>query len=542
MLKHVQGIPGYDPFKGSEGCWFDPKAAKLALDFFAQMLVHIEGAAADTPFVLEPWQAAIVVNLFGWKKIDFKGREVRRYRELFVYVPRKNGKTPLCAGIGLFVFFVDNEKGQQGYIAAKDRDQAGLLFRQMEGMVEKNKALAKRCRAYGGKATAGQSKSFVKPDKSYLRVISGDGGGKHGGNPHLVIVDELHEQDNRELLDALTTSMVSANRPQSLFIQLTTADFDRESICNDKYDHAKRVRDEPGKDPALLPVIWEADPTDDPHDPATWRKCNPNLGVSVSEEYLKRLSDRAKDDAGFEVEFKRLHLNIRTRPVVKNALRMDEWDACADRSISLESLEGRAVWIGIDFGWRDDFASLAMVVPMDDGRLALRNWLWLPQDGKRDKRAEPINRFIASGEVALTPGAATDMETIYETLKDLRRRFDIRQVTIDPANARKQGQDLMNEGYDVTEFWQTPRNYTAPWQWLTSVGLGNHKLSHAGSPVMRWMAGHVAVEVTGVDLVMPKKKRSSEKIDGITASCMAIGAWLLSNDAGGVVSSELYTL
>jgi phage terminase large subunit-like protein len=542
MLELIRGVPGYDPFRGADGCWFDEQAATLAVNFFAKMLVHIEGSVSDKPFTLEKWQAAIVVNLFGWKKHDKLNRVVRRFRELFVYVPRKNGKTPLCAGIGLLVFFVDNEAGQQGYIAAKDREQAGHLFRQMQGMVERNPYLAKRCKVYGGSAPAGQSKSFVKPDNSFLKVISGDGGGKHGGNPHIVIVDELHEQDNRELLDALTTSMVSANRSQSLFIQLTTADFDRPSICNDKYEYAKKVRDEPEKDPALLPVIWEALPTDDPHDAETWRRCNPNLGVSVSEDDLQRLSNRAKEDAAFEVEFKRLHLNIRTRPLVKNAIKMDDWDACGDESLLLANLEGKAAWAGIDFGWRDDFAALALLIPMDDGKVAGFTWLWLPEDGKRDKRAEPVRRFIASGEVMITPGAATDIEAIYAVLDDIRRRFDLRTVTIDPANARKQGQDLMNEGYDVTEFWQSPRNYTAPWQWLTSEGLGNRKLVHNGGDATRWMAGNVAVEVNGVDQVMPKKKKSAEKIDGICATCMSIGAWLMSNDQGGVVSSELYTL
>src|SRR5262245_26754228 len=129
-------LPGYDTFAAPAGSWFDRKAAQLALDFFPQCLRHVEGSLAGQPFRLEPWQQSFVANLFGWKREDGAGRIVRRYREALLYVGRKNGKTPLAAGIALYVFFCDNELGQQNYIAASTRDQAGMLFRQAKGMVE----------------------------------------------------------------------------------------------------------------------------------------------------------------------------------------------------------------------------------------------------------------------------------------------------------------------------------------------------------------------------------------------------------------------
>lgn len=540
MLVLVRGIPGYDPFKGSEGCWFDEEAAQFAIDFFAEMLVHIEGAVAGKAFVLEPWQAAVVANLFGWKKLK-DGREARRYRELFFYVPRKNGKTPFCAGIGLYLFFVDDEAGQQDYIAASETEQAGLLFRHMQQMVERNKGLKKRCSIFGGDSPKSQTRSFNKPDGSYLKVISGKGGGKHGGNPHLVIIDELHEQEDPDLVDALTTSMVSSNRPQSLFIQLTTADHDRTSVCNDKYDFALKVRDDPSLDPSLLPVIYEALPTDDPYDPKTWRKANPNLGVSVSEEELHRLAARAKLNPSFDVEFKRLHLNLRTRKHVANAIDMGLWDA-AGEPLDHSALAGQPCWAGLDFGWRNDYAALVVIFPGTDGLVRMLAWFWLPGESDRDKRAEPTARFVAAEHVAITSGNATDMEAIYATLREIRVTYALQSVTIDPSNAAKQGQDLMSEGFDVVEFTQNKRNYTEPWKWLMSEGLANCSFRHGGNPVMRWMAGNVAVEVDGIDQVMPKKKRSLEKIDGICALGMALGAWLRSKATDDTISPEIQTL
>src|SRR4051812_38303635 len=129
-------IPGYDPFKTPGNAFLDVEAATTAIAFFSECLKHIEGGMAGKPFALERWQQAVVGNLFGWKRLDEKGRTVRRYREVFLYVPRKNGKTPLAAGICNYIFFCDREPGAQLYCAAADKEQATLLYRQAKGMIE----------------------------------------------------------------------------------------------------------------------------------------------------------------------------------------------------------------------------------------------------------------------------------------------------------------------------------------------------------------------------------------------------------------------
>jgi phage terminase large subunit-like protein len=539
-------IPGYDPFAGADGCWFDGAAAQRALDFFAEMLRHIEGGVAGEAFALEPWQQAVVANLFGWKRTDARGREVRRYRELFFYVPRKNGKTPLCAGIGLYVFFCDDEAGQQGFITAKDKEQAGLLFRQMEGMVQQNGLLRERCRVYGGNAPNGMSRSFVKPDNSFLKVISGDGGGKHGGNSHLIIIDELHEQGDADLMTALQTSMTSENRKQPLMICLTTADFDRPSVCNDKYAYAKRVQADPSYDPAFLPVVYEADPADDPYSPATWRKCNPNLGVSVSEAELARLARKAKDDPAFNVEFLRLHLDVRTQRLIENAISLTDWDAAAGAPVAADDIPaGVPCWAGLDLGWRDDFAALDLLFPDGEDGLAAVSFFWLPERTRRDLRAMPFREFVANGWVELTPGNTTDFRAIRERLDWARERFDLHTLCMDPSYARSEATELAEAGFPVEEFRQNKTTYSPPWKWLTADGIRGKKLRHGGHPVMRWMAGNTAVEVNGTDGVMPVKKKSRDKIDGITARCMALSAWLADPDkdgAGRHYSPTLVTL
>jgi phage terminase large subunit-like protein len=260
-------IPGYDPFVTAGDAWLDHDRAKMAIEFFPEMLHHIEGDVAGQPFALEPWEQAIIGNLFGWVRQDAKGRIVRRYRKCLLYVPRKNGKTPLAAGICLYVLFCDGEPGAQIYGAGASGDQAAKLYRHAVGMVRREPMLEGRCTIYGGQ----NARSIVlKEDEgSSYRVISADAPTAHGGNSHMVLIDELHALENGELVEVMETSMASEVRAQPLLVYITTADYDRPSVCNRVHKYACAVRDnggdpaKPGFDPTFLPVIYEAGKDDD---------------------------------------------------------------------------------------------------------------------------------------------------------------------------------------------------------------------------------------------------------------------------------------
>src|SRR5262249_35295182 len=148
-------------------------------------------------------------------------------------------------------------------------------------------------------------------------------------------------------------------RRQPLLICITTADFDRPSICNEKHKYASEVRDNPEKDLAFLPVIYEADQADDWTDPEVWKKANPNLGVSVSLDYLARECEKAKSIPEYENTFRRLHLGQKTQQDVR-AIPLRLWDTCGE-PFDLAELADRPCWAGLDFGWRDDYAALVFV-------------------------------------------------------------------------------------------------------------------------------------------------------------------------------------
>lgn len=503
-------IPGYDPEKTSPpGWWFDNKLADQVVSFFPTCLRHVEGELAGQPFVLEPWQAAHVGCAFGWKRPD----GTRRYREVFDYVPRKNGKTCKTGGLINLVAFCDDEPGAQIYSAAADREQAALVYRQAKGMIVQNPELEKLSRVYTS------FKSIEFPQSTTYKALSADADTKHGFNSHFIIVDELHAHPNRDLVDVLVTSTGSRRQPMVWYI--TTADYLRESICNEKYDYACKVRDGLVDDPSFLPIIYEAKMDDDWTAEETWRKANPNLGVSVSLDYLKRECQRAQETPTYENTFRRLHLNQRTQQDVR-WLPIELWDkGCGP--VDEVSLADRDCYLGIDFGWRDDYAAMVAVFPPTEaeGRYDVLCWFWLPIDGRRDKRQEPIHSFLSQGLVSLTTGNSTDMEVIYSKARECRDKYQVKEIVIDPANARKQAQDLMDDGFEVVEFVQSKRNYNEPCRLLESL-LKESRIHHGGHKVLRWMASNVQAELNGLGEMMPKKIKSAEKIDGICALTMAL--------------------
>lgn len=300
----------------SDEFYFDEAAAQRACDFFRLKCRHSIGPFAGKPFVLEKWQSDQLVRpIFGWKR---KGDGARKIRTVYLEVPRKNGKSTLAAGLANYLLFADKELGAQVYSAAADTDQASICFTEARRMVEADAQLFALAKIFKKAITVPETNSVYK-------VLSADAFTKHGLNAHGIIFDELHAQPNRDLWDVLVTS--TGSRRQPLTIAITTAGYDRNSICWELHDYAIKVRDGIVEDTSFLPLIFAADEDDDWKSPETWKKANPNLGVSVSLDYFERECKKAQNVPAYENTFKRLHLNIWTEQDVR-WMPMDLWDLC----------------------------------------------------------------------------------------------------------------------------------------------------------------------------------------------------------------------
>jgi phage terminase large subunit-like protein len=503
-------IPGYDPVETAGDCRFDDATADKVCAFFETWLSHIEGELSGKPLAMQPWQQAIVGCAFGWKRPN----GLRRYREVFQYVPRKNGKTTQLGGLINMVALCDNEPGAQIYSAAAEREQAALVYRQAKGMILNNEVLEKQCRIYA------TFKSIEYPNGVVYKALSADADTKHGFNTHFVVVDELHAQPDRELVDVLITS--TGSRRQPLVWYITTADFARESICNEKYDYACKVRDGLIQDASFLPAIWEATIEDDWKSPEIWKKANPNLGVSVSLEYLERECQRAQEVPAYENTFKRLHLNIQTEQDVR-AIPMDQWDRCG-ADYSLADLEGQSCFAGLDLSSKVDVTALVLCFPGEKWRL----WpiFWVPAETAKMRERQNKTRFdewIRRGWMQTTPGNSIDHAFIRKTINDLSHKVRIAKIAFDPWNAAQLSTELgEQDGFEVCEFRQGYQTMSEPTKMMLAR-LADGNLEHPNNPCLNWMAANFSTDEDAAGNLKPSKKKSTEKIDGIVASVMAMG-------------------
>ncbi len=512
-------IPGYNPWDDEGDCKFYPEPAQQAIDFFSVCLKHVEGELAGKSLQLEIWQQAIIANLFGWKHPD--GR--RRYREAFILVGRRNGKTTMAAGLILLVLFGDHEIGAQIYSAAADRDQATLIFKPAKAMVMAEPWMSSRVKIY----EAAKSIVYTEENSSY-KAISAEANTKHGYNSHLVVIDELHAQPNRALVDVLLTS--TGSRRQPLVVHITTSDYDRDSICNEKYDYACKVRDRIEDDRAFLPVIYEALREDDWTDPKVWVKANPNLGISISQEYLERECKRAQNSPAFENTFKRLHLNIKTEQAVR-WLPLERWDQCGG-ALDPADLVGRECYAGLDLASTTDLAALALLFPRPDGFDVL-SYFWLPADRARENEERGLLSYTTWGKqgyLTLTPGNRLDFDFIRKRINELGREYNIQEIAIDRWNATQLANQLKGDGFSIQLFGQGYASMSAPAKELEALVLGK-QINHGGDPVVRWMASNVSITMDAAGNIKPARDKSADKIDIIVAIIMALGRAMLRPDS-----------
>jgi len=513
------GIPNYDPTVGADDYKFVYGKAKKAIEFFHNELRHVKGELTGQPFILEPWEQAIIGNLFGWVH---KKTGLRRYRKTLIFVPKKNGKTPLAAGIILYLLFEDGEPGAEIYGAATEYKQASLVFTHAWGMRNQNPELSERSHVFKGQSKAMELGQPGDMDYGIYRVISGESDSCEGFNTQAVVVDELHKQKTRELTDNLETS--TAARREPLVIYITTSDFEREgSICNETQDYAERLLKHPEDNPAFLPVIYKAEIEDDWTDPKVWYKANPNLGVSVSYEHIERECKRAQDTPTFENTFKRLHLNIRTGQDVR-WLSVEEWDKC-DGVVLPEALIGHSCYAGLDLSSRKDVTAIVLYFPDEKKVLP---FFWIPKANahQREKTDKvPYTTWANQDFITMTPGNVIDYAVVMGGIADIAEKYNIELMAFDRWGFEAIRQQLVHTGVPeekMIAFGQGYASMSAPTKELEKLVLGE-EISHGGHPVLRDMASKVAVVSDSADNIKPCKKKSTGRIDGIVGLIMAIG-------------------
>ena len=481
---------------------------KRVLEFFETHLRHTAGAKAGQPLRLAPWQRQeIITPLFGTLRRD----GLRRYRSAFVTMPRRNGKSSLAAGIALYLLFADDEPGSYVVSAAANREQARVVFDQAAKMVEASPALSSMSQVY-------RSEIVIPSTGSRYKVLSRDSKVQHGMDLHGVVIDELHAHRDADLYRVLTSS--TGSRRQPLTFVITTASADEHSIATEVFRYAENVRAGVIPDPTFLSVVYSAPEDADPWSEATWRACNPALRSGFrSLDEIRTAALQAKAVPAREASFRQLYLNTWGLAAAARWLPLQAWDACQRADVGAGATLGRRAFLGLDLSTTTDLTALVILLPAADGSYDIKAEFWCPADhiAERSRRDRvPYELWAQQGYLTATPGNTVDYSYIEARLHTLMAEYDVVEVAVDPWNARGLTTKLQQDGLPVLEVAQTMANLTSASKALEQMVLAQ-KIRHDGHPILRWCVSNALADTDSNGNLKPSKKRSHERIDGVSA-------------------------
>ena len=434
-------------------------------------------------------------------------------------IPTHN--STIASGVGLYMLLGDREAGAEVFSAATDRVQASIVHREAINMVDASPDLS-------AVLTVNRStyNIYDNETKSFYRSLSSTPSTNEGLNAHCIIADELHAWTGaagRSLYDALRWAF--AARRQPLFFQITTAGEDMLGVCREQHDYAKGVLAGTIDDDSFFPLIYGADPDDDPWDETTWFKANPSLGETITLESFRKDAAEAQRTPNSQARFKRYRLNIWTTSD-SPWIRPEDWAVCYE-PFDAESLAGRQCYAALDLSRTRDSTSLQLIFPPeDDGEDVLRllSYFWIPEQQARDLRdVVPWQQWANSGHVTLIDGAVMEFGPVEDLLGELAQQFEILGLAYDPCYANELTLRVEeNCGIPRILFKQTITNFAGPTAEFERRILGR-SIRHNGQPVMSWQIGNAVIRTDVNNNKRPSKPTQNDprKVDGVVAAVMA---------------------
>lgn len=498
---------------------------------FVRLLHHFKGAFAGQPFELLPYQEwEIFRPLFGWKveacephPFNIPCTAARLYRGLYLETPKKMGKTQVGAAIAGYMSFADNEPGAETYTYAADKEQAKIAFDALSfGISYKGSPFeAKGIIPLKTSITNQRTRSFVKVQTSSAAT-------KHGPNAHCIIFDELHAQKNRELWDVVVPGV--ANRRQPLVAALTTAGWDRNSICFEQREYARQISEEVFDDSSFLGIIYSLPEDADWTQKENWYKAAPSLGVTVQEEYYERKVTEAKQMPSAQNSFRQLHCSQWTQQAIR-IIPLEAWDR-NDGKPDLENLKKTKArcYGGLDLSSTTDLSALALVFPgpTDNDPVDVLLKYWMPADNLRARSLRdrvPYERWVDEGLITATPGNVVDYDFIKSEIFAAKDSYNLQEISYDPWNATQMILELEKSRVKLSPMRQGFVSMSPPLKELLRMILQD-KLRHGGNPVLRWNADSCAGVTDAAENIKLDKSKSTARIDGMVATVMALDALL----------------
>lgn len=521
VQRHVDDLERAEKNNPEFPYYFDPEKAKQKIRFTRE-LRHFKGEWAKRKQKIkpEPWQQFIDWMIFGWRK---RSDGSRRFREAYIEVARKNGKTLKMAAAGAYCFFMDGEPGTEIYCIATKKDQAKIAWTAIKELISKHPFLKKLTRTYKQNSTI-----VLKGEPAFIRPLGKDSDTEDGLNPHFVGVDERHAHKDSYLVNVMESGMGS--RIQPLKYTITTAGFDKNLPCFQEDRSIIVDILEKNIDPrpeGIFGIIYTLDEDDDWTDENVWIKANPNLGVSVKWDYLRGRVQKALVQPQVQNDVKTKNLNIWTQ-AVSRWITSEAWKACGGK-IFEPALTGRLCYGAYDLSTNIDITSWTLCFPPikkgEPYKFLFR--FFIPEEGLLEKERKdkvPYTLWRDRGLIYTTPGNVIDYDFIEAQIGKDAERFNISEIAYDPWNATEINNHLQAGGLELVPFRQGWASMTGPSKDFEKRIL-RKEIAHSGNPILAWMVSCTEVKqdpAGNIKPVKPDRKKTGKRIDGVITAIMSL--------------------
>lgn len=505
----------FNPVLERDGKQYRPGSRVCA---FIEKLKHTKGAWRGRNIHLEPWQIFCICVPFGWISKD---NGFRRFTEIYLEIPRKNGKSIIAAAIGLYMLLYDGEGGAEVYSGAASQKQAREVFAPAWLMCKGDDELRDHfgVQVWGKKPDNGQ---LTLEDYSKFEMLIGNP--PDGSSPSCALVDEYHEHPDDRLFDTMETGMGA--RAQPMLIVTTTAGTDISSPCYDKRLQIESIlkKDEGKENDSIFGIIYTIDDDDKWDDIENWKKANPNYGVSVFKHYLEKKLKGAIQRASKQNITRCKHLNqwMNAGTAFFNMLEVEK---CVDYYLKIDDFKGKMCWVGLDIASKKDLAAVCAIFKENNGgkdHYYWFAWAFLPEKALEGEKAAHYQKWKEEGWLETCGEARLNFDIIEEKIKWLAKEFEVKEVPHDPWNAAQMAGHLLEEKIQMVEVPQTVTHFTEPTKEMDAL-ISDQKIHFPDNPILKWCLSNVVVKPDKKDNVFPHKERPEQKIDVAIAGIMALG-------------------
>lgn len=496
---------------------FDSKKSNHAIEFIENFCKHSKGKWGGKPIELELWQKAFIAASFGFvHKMD----GTRKYREILLVVARKNGKSTIASGIGLYLQIADGEPGSEVYAVATKRDQAKLVWMESKRMVKKSPLLLRKIKPLVSELVCDWNDSTFKPLGSDSETLD-------GLNVHGAMMDEIHAWKDKNLYDVIVDG--TSAREQPMIFMITTAGTIRESVYDMKYEEAEMLLngfDDPDgyKDDRFLPIIYELDNRNEWIDESCWKKANPGLGTIKKVDQLETKVNKAKANS-------LLVKNLLTKDFNIRETSTEAWlsfeDVVNDETIDTEELRGCYAVGGVDLSSTTDLTCATLIIMKEnsDKKYVLQKY-FIPDDLVEKKVHEdkiPYDNWIEKGFVQATDGQKVDYSKVTTWFMHMINEYDIRPLWIgyDSWNSQYWTKEMIDYGFNMEEVRQGAKTMSQPMK-LLGADLKTKSVNYNNNPVLKWCLTNTSIKTDENENIRPVKGLSQKmRIDGAVSLIIA---------------------